>query len=309
MEHDIRQFLDVVEDEMRNCRTLLEFCSARWRDLALPTAIDRRDIVSDGYKYGEFRFELERESVLELFVGARLYEDRYVFVRELIQNAFDAVRLREFIHGPNPHARVDVTCWEDASGFLWLRVDDTGVGMDEETIRQYFLKVGRSYYRSSELKADLLRNSKANHEFVAISRFGIGVLSCFIAGDLVELSTRRIKADGTLADAIRLSLAKDEDYFVLREKPTIPEPLPGRSAPELGYRTAPGTSIAVRIDPTKSDVEIETLAERLRDYVLCPPVDVYFNGAPMRDLPADFLDRPLLPEPVIVESSVQKRMS
>ncbi|MGN9906657.1 HD domain-containing protein [Phytohabitans sp. LJ34] len=298
VEHDIRRFLDVVDDEVRRSRAVLDTCHPRWRGLILPGEVDRRNIISDGYKYGEFRFELDRSAVLELFTGERLYEDPYVFVRELLQNAIDAVRLRAVLY-PEDHPRgVAVSCWEDRDGFVWVRVDDDGVGMDEDRLRDYFLRVGRSYYRTAELRADLLRRGRGEHDFVAISRFGIGVLSCFLAGDRVELSTRRLLPDGTLAKPLRLSLDRREEYFVLREPHMPATPLPVRGGGEVGYQEEAGTRIAVRIDPTNVDITTSELATRVGGYIHCPPIAVTYNGEPVGAESAARTDRPWLPEPV-----------
>ena len=147
VEHDLRRFLSVIEDELQMCRTVRDACGDQWRDLPLPGHIDAGQITSNGYKYGEFRFELDRSSVLDLFAGEQLYGTPYAFLRELLQNALDAVRLRTHLHGAGSGSdeppRVEVTCWEDAGGYIWVRIDDDGIGMDEEAIRNYFLKVGR----------------------------------------------------------------------------------------------------------------------------------------------------------------------
>jgi hypothetical protein len=299
VENAIRKFLDVVDEELRGCRILLDFCDPRWRSLPLPGSVDRSNITSIGYRYGEYRFSLDRQAVLRLFMGDQLYRDPYVFIRELLQNAVDACRLNVYLHDVPPDSmEVRVSAWEDEAGFYWLRVDDTGVGMDQGIVEKYFLGVGRSYYRSDELQADILRKNKPQHEFVAISRFGIGVLSSFIVGDRIEVSTRRRLPDGTLAAPLRLSLDSLDDFFVMQEQPNHPRPFPGRAGPERGYRKSVGTSVAVRIDPSKSDVALASLLEQAREAFHYPPVRVYLNDAEQPDCRLAQLDVPLLDAPV-----------
>jgi hypothetical protein len=308
VEYDIRQFLDTIEDELRRGRQLLDMCSPRWRGLVLPGSVDRHNIVSDGYTYGEFRFELDRSAILDMFVGERLYEDQLTLIRELLQNAMDAVRLRIHLHGEQKAAKIEVNCWEDDAGFIWLRIDDPGIGMDEEAIHEYFLRVGRSYYRSPELAADLLRHSASGRRFGAISQFGIGVLSCFIVGDRVEVSTRRIRSDGTLATPVRLSLDRSEEFFVLRQPPMSAPDMPSRLLPDTGFRRAAGTSIAVRIDPTKADVSLAAMTERFANYVFCPPVPVLLNGQPCGEAPLELLETPLLDRPKVLDIGLPERL-
>ena len=295
VEHAIRKFLDVVEEELRGCRILLDFCDRRWQPLALPGSIDRTDIRGVGYRYGEYRFSLDRQAVLRLFMGDQLYSDPYVFIRELLQNAIDACRLNAYLHDAEAsRMEVRVSAWEDGANNFWLRVDDNGAGMDRDIVEKYFLGVGRSYYRSDELEADILRKNKPQRKFVAISRFGIGVLSSFIVGDRIEVSTRRRLPDGKLAPALRLSLDSLDDFFVMQDQPMKPDPFPGRDGEEAGYRKASGTSVAVRIDPTKADVTLENLLETARKSLFFPPVRAFLNDVEQRGNGLHRLDTPLL---------------
>jgi len=309
VEHVIRRFLDVVEEEMRGCRMLLDSCDLKWRSLALPGSVDRSTITSIGYRYGEYRFSLDREAVLGLFMGDRLYSDSYVFIRELLQNAVDACRLHVYLHDvPQDRMEVRVSAWEDEDGFYWLRVDDTGAGMDQGIVEKYFLGVGRSYYRSDELQADILRRNKPRQKFVAISRFGIGVLSSFIVGDRIEVSTRRRRPDGQLAAPLRLSLDSLDDFFVMQQDPDDPARFPGRNGWERGYRKHPGTSVAVRINPAKSEVAFDRLLDYAGASFHFPPVRVYLNDAERRGHDLTRLDVPLIQAPfqhVVTQEEVQ----
>lgn len=298
-ENTIRKFLDVVEEELRGCRIVLDFCDPRWRLLALPGSVDRSNITGIGYRYGEYRFSLDRHAVLRLFMGDQLYSDPYVFIRELLQNAVDACRLNVYLHDvPQDSMEVRVSAWEDDGGFYWVRVDDTGVGMDQGIVEKYFLGVGRSYYRSDELQADILRKNKPQQKFVAISRFGIGVLSSFIVGDQIEVSTLRRLPDGTLATPLRLSLDSLDDFFVMQEHPNKAGQFPGRARWETGYRRGPGTSVAVRIDPTKSDVALDKLLAYAQGSFHFPPVRVYLNDIEQHGCDLRQLDQPFISSPV-----------
>jgi hypothetical protein len=299
VENTIRRFLDVVEDELQGCRVLLDFCDPRWRTLTWPGSVDRRGIVSQGYRWGDYRFVLDRQAVLQLFMGDRLYANPYVFIRELLQNAIDACRLNVYLHDADPDSmEVHISAWEDSSGDYWFRVDDTGVGMDQHIIEKYFLGVGRSYYSSDELQAEILRKRTKGRKFMSISRFGIGVLSTFIVGDHVEVSTRRRKPDGRLAVPLRMSLNSLDDFFVLRDAPMPPPVFPGRDRNETDYRKNCGTSVAVRINPAKSDVALDKLLEYAEDSLFYPPVKIFVNGAEWREREYGHLSRPLLLDPV-----------
>ena len=284
VEHDIRQFLDAIETEIATCHRLLDQCSQRWQDLLLPARIDRQ-IVSKGYTFGEFRFTLDQQQILALFTGENLYDNPYVFIRELLQNAIDTSRFREYFeHGQGRKdfkaSPIVVTGFTDADGYSWVRFDDFGMGMDQRIIENYLLRVGKSYYESPEFQADKINCQAATgRDFTPISRFGIGLLSCFLAGDRIEISTLHL-ADSGQAKPIRLSIPGLTGYFVLQTPDNDPADMPSETGPAPGYRRLPGTSIAVRFDPTK-EAEPFDLKAQLEKHLLCPPVPVHHQGHPI----------------------------
>jgi len=296
VEHDVREFLTDIEGEMKQCHSVLENCSERWRALPLPVSIDRSNIHSNGYRYGEYRFTLDQEQVIDLLMGENLYEDHYVFVRELIQNALDASRYRRFIEraSGNPEFEpnsIEVHQWIDQDGYQWVRFDDYGIGMDEEIVRKHLLKVGSSYYRTANFRAEILRVREKTHDnFVPISRFGIGLLSCFIASDRIEISTFRCIPGRAKPQPVRLSLNGLHGFFTLQTPPLLPSPMPAPAPEPPAYRTQPGTSIAVRLDPRK-DKGTFYAKNLLQDCLAFPPVTVIFDNDPIGGDPA-LIDRP-----------------
>ena len=132
--------------------------------------------------------------------------DSSFILRELLQNALDALELRDLrlkmlARGETPHEKIDplpssealqviLTWGHDAtSGQEYLLVEDNGVGMTEDVITRFFTQVGKSYYRSPDYHREraLLRN--ANLITSPISIFGIGILSCFMIADRLEVRT------------------------------------------------------------------------------------------------------------------------
>jgi hypothetical protein len=302
VEWDLRAFLDTIDGELLEAQQITKYCSSRWRDLVLPTRVLRNNIHGRNYKYGDYRFVLDQDEVLTLLMGDNLYANPFVFVRELLQNALDTSRHREFeeqIRGRLGY-QVDpivISDWYDAEQYHWVRIDDFGMGMTEEIIHKFLLRVGRSYYASAEFRANQLTHP-ISKEFVPISRFGIGLLSCFIAGDRVEISTRH--ALEASSASIRISLSGLHGFFTLQTGQHIPSPMPSARGDESGYRTLPGTSIAVRLDPRKEGTEFH-LAELLNAYVRCPRVPILFDGEQIGGDAATVLDLPWLSTSLVIE--------
>jgi hypothetical protein len=285
VEYDVREFLNTIESELDICNATLKFCSSRWQNFHLPLTINRSDIKSKGYTYGEFRFTLQQDQILNLLMGENLYSDPYAFVRELVQNAIDTTRHREiyeiskgnvnFISQP-----IVFSTWNDSDGYTWLRIDDSGMGMNEEIISNYFLKVGQSYYNSEQFKVEQINlRAKSNIDFMPISRFGIGILSCFIIGDQIELSSRRVTVTPE-RNALRMTMSGLSSFFVLKkesEKHTC-IPMPNQHKSNETYRGINdfGTSISIRLNSKKDRADFN-LKNILNGYIVVSPVQIKYN--------------------------------
>ena len=110
-------------------------------------------------------------------LGEHLYATPLVAVRELVQNAHDAVsrrRLEAHYEGPmGIRVRVDV-----ARGVL--RVEDDGAGLTRDEVVDFLATVGAGYTR-------LLRERTGSEDLVGY--FGLGFLSAFVVSEHVEVRT------------------------------------------------------------------------------------------------------------------------
>jgi hypothetical protein len=207
--HAVVQFAGEIEKEIEATRaTFGAFLKGEW-PFILPKLV-KDDITPDGYRYVPYRFELDDERVYTLLMGGAIYNQPLVAVRELIQNAVDACKLRDALlrmHEPElvPKTEGRITikyCESDADcANPLLVVEDTGIGMDEWVLERFFLKVGRSYYRSSEFSRTRVDLRRHGLDFAPVSEFGIGFLSSFLIADQVRVET-------AMADSVRRDTRK-----------------------------------------------------------------------------------------------------
>lgn len=184
------------------------------------------------------RFTFDHLRTLEL-LGEELYgHDPYVFLRELIQNALDASkarRERRILKGDPLRdelmVRVDVGLSED--GAQTITVSDEGTGMDRYVIEHYLSVAGASYYRSKDFQ-------RIGLKLDPISRFGIGILSCFGVAESVEIETRTDPVLGESAEAWKIEIPARMRFWSIH-----------RNTDE----GKPGTKVKVKIE-----------AERLRKF-------------------------------------------
>ncbi|MFD5386810.1 ATP-binding protein [Streptomyces sp. NPDC127074] len=185
-------------------------------------------------------------ALVETLGGKQLYGDEpEVAVRELVQNAHDAVLARQALEPDFIDGRIEVRLTQ--SGGSWcLEIRDNGSGMDEETLVHGLLDFGASGWSSTNVRNRL--PGLAGGGFIPNGRFGIGFFSVFLLGDHVELITRRY--DGSTMDARRLTFDGPSQRPLLT-------PLPA------SVRTSPGTTI--RITLKKSPYDIKGLLYRTSD--------------------------------------------
>lgn len=302
IEHTIRDFLDWIDSELNTCMKLQRKCYRGWqRSFPFPQAVSRKEIESEGYVSGDFLMTMDQTRVMDLLTGKQLYGTNDVFIRELLQNSIDATLLRgEMDQDFFPQdSRIDLWEWNDKDGNIWFRIDDQGTGMTQGMLQRYFLKVGNSYYTSQELKRDM-RDHGQTEDYQAISRFGIGFLSCFLCGTYAEVSTLYFDPQKNLEEGnfppsrrmsdygLRLQVTGLTGYYTLKSQAkqhSLDKPMPapddyaGKAPPNLeqdGYRARPGTSISIKLDPGR--LGAVNLRERVNKYLFCAKIPVYYNG-------------------------------
>lgn len=161
------------------------------------------------------------ERVVELLGGRHIYgDDRLAPIRELIQNARDALELRAAVERtddrPSTPGRITIAL-ERTNDRCVLKVADNGVGMTRTVVRRHLVSVGSDFWNSVEFYR---RFSKAvDAGFRPIGRFGIGFLSVFMLGDHVEVET---EAAGN--ERIRLTLEGVGRRGELIEMPATGQP-------------------------------------------------------------------------------------
>ena len=127
-------------------------------------------------------FQVDLRGIVDL-LSHHLYASPRVYVRELLQNAVDAITAR----GADEPGWVRMES-SDVTGDGTLRISDNGVGLTEAQVHELLATIGRSSKRD-EL-------GFARHEF--LGQFGIGLLSCFLVADEIQVHTRRAGAPAVL---------------------------------------------------------------------------------------------------------------
>ncbi len=121
--------------------------------------------------------------------GKHLYGDReWVPLRELLQNAIDAVRARRLLDDKAENWGEVVVRSDPSEDGQYLEVTDNGVGMPAQVLTDHLLDFGGSLWRSEAIASHL--PGLASRGFDAYGRFGIGFFSIFMWKGTVYVRSR-----------------------------------------------------------------------------------------------------------------------
>ncbi len=229
IEASIHDFCNIIDHELSVCNNIIsslnDFNKSKGREIILkfPFKVNREKIRTERdihnkpkYIYRDTQFNLSKRQVIDLLMGTKLYGNPEVALRELLQNSIDACLLREAQEKKwgNPYnPEISVKYYTEDKDII-LQIEDNGTGMDQYIIDNYYSKVGSSFYKSTDFYN---LKSESNANFTPTSRFGIGILSCFMVADTLIVDTKRVYAQHKSSDALNITVEGQESIFWIRE--------------------------------------------------------------------------------------------
>ncbi|OLE25892.1 MAG: HSP90 family protein [Catenulispora sp. 13_1_20CM_3_70_7] len=192
-------------------------------------------------------FQVDLRGIVDL-LSHHLYSSPRVFLRELMQNAVDAITARRVVE---PDAPAVVRISTSGAG---IQVRDSGIGLTEDEVHRFLATIGRSSKRVDGDPgglgdiAAILEPGRGDF----LGRFGIGLLACFVVADEITVVTKSAAEPG--APAVEWRGAADGRYEVRL--------LTGDEAPSV-----PGTTVVLKPSPGKEFwFQTPRVVELARDY-------------------------------------------
>ncbi|WP_327429693.1 HD domain-containing protein [Streptomyces sp. NBC_01236] len=195
---------------------------------SLPAYADGQQVRPSGAAPAELssgiRFRLADDRVQELLMGEQLYGDRALAIRELYQNALDALRYRTARTEYFRRTGVQVPDWTgeivfsegtDERGLPYLECADNGIGMGVTELSRAFAQGGSRFVDLPEYLEEGAQWASLDPpvELVPVSRFGLGVLSYFMIADELSVVTCRLDREGRPGRLLKVTIAGPGNLF------------------------------------------------------------------------------------------------
>jgi len=150
-----------------------------------------------------YAFQVNLKGMIAL-LSEHLYSDPNTFIRELLQNAVDAITAIRYLD--EEHAgEIKVTLPNEADDSFVFQ--DNGIGLKEEEIHRFLSVIGESS-----------KGKDLNEAKDFIGKFGIGLLSCFVVSDEIVVET----CSALEKIAWRWTAQAEGDYKIERMDEDIP---------------------------------------------------------------------------------------
>lgn len=192
-------------------------------------------------------FQVATDRVISI-LAKEIYDSPLALLRENVQNAYDAVRMRFASTGTlKEGGRISISLEGET-----LSITDNGVGMTETVLRENFWKAGSSG-----------KNSDGARRAGVVGTFGIGAMANFGVCRVLKVETRAEGSDTVLVSTADIATLKIAEECISFETLVL--------AREVG------TTLTVTLDE-KSLISASKAKTYLKTYVGLLPVPVYFNS-------------------------------
>lgn len=200
--------LRMIDNELRNTDSILadlrgneaRFAARRIANIESPETATSQLSVS-GWIPVDCTIKISNAvGLIHKLGGEALYGyDPLVPIRELIQNAADAIRLRWRVQPGLTQTQKIVLSFEIDNDALVLSVSDNGIGMTQDIITSSLLNFGENGWPEDPCLEDDTSTLPLN----TIGKYGIGFFSIFMIGNIVDVISRRY--DASLNNTLQLS--------------------------------------------------------------------------------------------------------
>lgn len=192
----------------------------------------------------DYHFQVDLKGIIRL-LSDNIYSSESVFLRELLQNAVDAIQARKKIEPGFRDGAVYVTYTKQKDGAA-LTFRDNGIGLTQEELHMFLSVIGQSS-KSGEVRGSF------------IGQFGIGLLSCFLVTNEIQVFTRSVHEETAYK-----WVGRSEGTYKVSKAPAM-------DTPGTLIRLSLNASAAKNYSPSR-------ITEYLSEYAFLVKTPLYFDS-------------------------------
>jgi len=188
--------LQMIDHELKEVDSLLaETNRKRLRAIGIASIEDpkrlSKQIKVEGWQPVDTKIRITNVArLVSTLGGEQLYGDNSIVpLRELIQNASDAIRARRILENKQENfGNIIVRFGKETQG-QYIEVEDNGIGMSPKVLTGPFLDFGQSFWGTSLMHEEL--PGLESKGFLPTGKYGIGFFSVFMIGEKVTVASKR----------------------------------------------------------------------------------------------------------------------
>ena len=199
-------------------------------------------------------FAVEVNRMIEV-LAAQIYPTPLALLRENVQNAFDAILMRQY-NGDDFTGQISVTIEPQR-----ITVADNGVGMSRDDLRRHFWRAGSSS-----------KNTKTARAAGVVGTFGIGAMANFGIADELHVETESaLNGERTASSALRSTLSVTEECITIDT---------------MDAHGQPGTRVTAIMRPD-APIHVQSAEAYIGQFVAFLPLEVLVNGSRVSGQPLE----------------------
>lgn len=190
--------------------------------------------------------DVDLEKILPILAN-QIYTSPFAFLRENVQNAFDAVRIqmyRDRLLGVPKDHEIDISLHDTR-----VSISDTGIGMTEKELKEFFWSIGKSGKNNDEAKLAGV-----------VGTFGIGGMANFGVCSRLEVKSRKYTSNNAVTCWAERSQLSATEHCVFYEDST---------------QDSPGTIVTGTLLNSVTSTEVEEYLSPITKYLDVP---IKING-------------------------------
>ena len=203
----ISDYSDEIQQEIRSVNNILNSIGEPYCTSLISSVEVKNNVPTPNYRsqISTYKINIDYPAIRRFLYGNHLYPEPIYGIREIVQNCYDACKSFLLLATERVGWSATIVLRYDLS-LNTFSIIDSGIGMTDYVIKEYFLNIGRSIYSYD------VENIDIQHLSDHIGYFGLGFYAVFMLVNSASITTKSYK-EGNIVRKIEID--KSINYATL----------------------------------------------------------------------------------------------